>query len=107
MSSSYRVVATLRSPDRAPYGRIAGLVIEGYFGRQQIGLAEAIRMAAAGQLWTTTPWNTNPVRVVAVDENRDGDLDYVTTAPDVTTANNLLSLPIEASNLSPFASLLG
>lgn len=81
MSSSYRVVATLRTPDRSPYGRIAGLVIEGYFGRQQVDLAAAIRLAAANQLWTTTLWNTNPVRVVAVDENRDGFFDYVTTSP--------------------------
>jgi hypothetical protein len=88
------VTATVRLPDGRPSGVISGLVVKQNGQLLVIDKQTAIRMASKNLLQTHVPGDGRWIRVVPIDEDRDGFYDYVRTAPDQTTKNNLLDLPI-------------
>lgn len=88
------VTATVRSPDGQPSGVIDGLVVRQNSQLLVIDKQAAIRMAMKSLLQAHVPGDGRWIRVVPVDEDRDGFYDYVRTAPDQTIKNNLLDLPI-------------
>jgi hypothetical protein len=88
------VKGTVRAPDGTMSGDIAELVVSQGGVLVRIEMPVAIRMAAAGVLWSQVPGDSHSVRVVPIDGNRDGYYDYVRTQPDRTVRNNLLDLPI-------------
>lgn len=87
----YQVTGTTRNPDGDARGRIYQLVIWRNSTNEIISKEEAVRMARAGQLWSTDDYG-NRVAVVAVEDYQHPD--YVRTDPDKTRRNNLLSLDI-------------
>lgn len=88
------VMGTVRAPDGVVDGRIDGLVIQKDGQNTVVTLQQAIALAGLFQLYCTVPGDGQLVLVVGVDTNRDGVNDSVRTAPDKTTRNNLLELPI-------------
>ena len=91
------VIATVRSPDGDNRAAIDGVVIRRTApngGYPILDRPEAVRWAEAGLLWTHIPGDGRAVDVVPVDQDRDGQNDYVRTKPDATVRNNLLDLPI-------------
>ncbi len=91
---STEVIGTTRSPDGHTGAPIDGLVVQGHPRPTLLALKLAIQQAQAGQLWTTSPTTGQRARVVPNDANGDGLWDSLTTSPDSTTTNNLLSLKI-------------
>jgi hypothetical protein len=87
----YQVTGTTRNPDGDTRGRIHQLIIWRNSTNEIISKDEAVRMARAGQLWSTDDYG-NRVAVLAVEGIQHPD--YVKTDPDKTRRNNLLSLKI-------------
>ncbi len=91
------VVGTVRYPDCHLNGRIAELVIGSAppnLAAQFMSEQVAIICARAGLLFARVPGDGHPVKLIAVDKDKDGSADFVRTVGDSTTANNLRELPI-------------
>jgi hypothetical protein len=102
--SPAEVTATVRSPDGQPSGVIVGLIVVQGGTPLQVDKATAIRMATRQLLWSHVPGDGRQVKVIPVDEDRDGFYDYVRTESDGYYGNNLLALPIWSTSTMCYVS---
>jgi hypothetical protein len=102
--SPAEVTATVRSPDGQSSGVIVGLIVAQGGQPLNIDKAKAIRMAARNLLWSHVPGDGRQVKVIPVDEDRDGYYDYVRTESDGYYGNNLLALPIWSTSMLRYIS---
>lgn len=93
-SQMFEVTGTTRNPDGAVHGRLDGLVAKRQGQIMVLTMEQSIALAGVFQLYCEVPGDGQLVLIHAVDTDGDHRNDSVRTAPDKTTRNNLLELPI-------------